>query len=280
MTKRILAVAACLAAACGGGGGDHANPATTRSFTYAAGAPAPAPAGTAAALATVLAFQSAPSSTGAQLAPGALLDAADAAIGDPGLAFKGQAKQAAPILEKVRAAALSAPIGPDPAFANCTIEASTGVRFADCRYEETTPDGVTARVTLNGSVNAAPGRVDWVLAMVVDMAQPGVMALRVTLDDEGDFAITPTTVDAAEAAELHVSATNGLETVALGLAQAATLDVGYEPTCATRITSGTFEGKRVWMERPRQATGLDLTDRAAKFTWAGCGSGTLQYSIQ
>jgi hypothetical protein len=281
MTRRILALAACLAAACGGGGGDHVNPATAKNFTYGAGATAPAPAGTADALSSALEFQGAPSSSTAQGAPGSLLEAADAAIGSDGLFFfSGKVSALAPAVEKARAAALSTPLGGDATFpSGCTTVAGGTATFKDCTYRLTTPDGETT-VTVNGTATAVPGQVRWDLTVSVGMVSAG-FTIGGTFVDEGDFAITPTTVIATEAAELHVTASGGGQSASVGLAQAARLDVGYADaaTCSTRITSGTFEAKRVWMERPRDATGLDFTDRAAKFTWGGCGTGTLQYSV-
>lgn len=52
-------------------------------------------------------------------------------------------------------------------------------------------------------------------------------------------------------------------------------DITYDQTQGC-VTSGTLEAKRVWVKKPSDQT--QLTDKAAKVTWQGCGTGSIMFS--
>jgi hypothetical protein len=55
--------------------------------------------------------------------------------------------------------------------------------------------------------------------------------------------------------------------------------VTYASTCASSVTGGNFEAKRVWTQVPSEAQGSgDFTNKGVKLTWTGCGTATAQFA--
>jgi hypothetical protein len=295
MTRRLLAVIACLgAAACGGGGGGNAaNPAASRTFTYG-GTATPAPPGAAeaasAALLDAASFDAGagPDATGVT---GALFAAADAALGGSATTFVAPADPL-PALRRARARALAlaGPIGeglgPDPAFPRgCYVVSGSTVTFSRCTMTEVTEEG-SVRVTLDGTVSGAPGSVAWDLtigALVSMSSAEGAFTANLGYDDAGTFAVTATTAKAHQEAALAITVEGDGQTARVRVAQAADLDTTIAPAdvCSTRITGGTFEAKRVWSEVPAEARDEpEFRDRGVKLTWTGCGTANALFSAQ
>jgi hypothetical protein len=295
MASRRSILAMCLvvaAAACGGGGGGGgrpANPAASATFTYppATGATMPFLASDAVAVAASL--DGALTADGALLLQETLFAAASGALGltsDPFIAAPSDAlgrapserfaSEALPLARQARAAALTAPGG--GTFATgCYTATATTVTFRGCTVTETSTDGTSITVSVDGQVTGAPGTAAWELSLGLVLASPeGRISAR--YDDLGSVTVTPTTAKARQDTVLQASVTFGRESDALALGQIADLDVVLDApaACATRIVDGTFEAKRVWIRRPGGATSVELPDVGVKYSWDGCDAGTFQ----
>jgi hypothetical protein len=295
MTRRWLAVIACLgAAACGGGdGGKGTNPAVAKTFTYG-GTPGAAPAGAAGAASEALATAAAFSPGGAgdpRAVNDTLMAAADAALdGSVSLAAAPVDPLRAVRRVRARAVALVGPVGgeldADATFPrSCYVVTPGSVTFSGCTVTESTPEG-TGRVTLSGTVSGAPGSVAWDLTIGVAMSgtSDGVaFTAEARYDDAGTFAVTETAAKAHQEVGLGMHVQGNGQSVRIGVAQAADLDATIAPAeaCSTRITGGTFEAKRVWTELPAEARQEpEFRDRGVKLTWTGCGTATALFSAQ
>jgi hypothetical protein len=283
--KRFSILVACLMAACGGGG-NKANPAAATTFNYAAGTTGAPPAGTldstASALASVSAFQSSASVDSAMNVGGALFSAADAALGGSFSVAAAPMERVLPLFRQVRSQALA--IGDVPGSSlpsGCGVVASGTVTFdpAKCTVTQTSTTGETVTATLSGHVTGAPGSVVWDLAITANIADPQ-MTLAVQYSDLGNLAVTDATAKAHQEASIHATARANNQTLSLGLAQAADLDVTHRASCATGIDGGTFEAKRVWTELPSQVQGdPQYRNKGVKLTWTGCGTATAQFAV-
>jgi hypothetical protein len=294
----ILAVCAAAAAACGGGGGGGggriANPAASTTFSYPDPTSALPPMLASDAVSTAASLDGTLTPDGALLLQETLFAAASDALGDMGGPFAvagsdalGQMRpselipsEAVPMMRQARAAALSAPGGGTFATSCYTATAST-VTFRGCSITETSTDGTSFTVTVDGHVTGAPGTATWELSIGLVMASPdGRISAR--YDDLGSVTVTATTMKARQDTILQASANFGGQSDAMALGQTADLDVVLDPpaACATRIVDGTLEAKRVWIRRPAGATHTDLPDVGVKYSWDGCDVGTFQLATR
>jgi hypothetical protein len=286
--KRFAILAALVAAACGGGGGSKTNPATAASFNYAAGTPVAPTAvnasvqSTASALSSLTSFQTAPSAASAADVNGALLGAADTALGGSAGLAAAPLTAAMPLLHEVRTQALTLGDVPGSSLpAGCGVLANGTVTFdpAVCKVSQTSTVGTsttTVTATLSGHVTGAPGSATWDLVINATITEPQ-LSVNATFTDLGNFAVTDTTAKAHGEASIQATANANGQSATIGVAQAADLDVTIAPpaTCSTRITGGTFEAKRVWTALPSQLQGQPgYTNQGVKVTWNGCSTTT------
>jgi hypothetical protein len=292
MNRHLIAGVCALAlAACGGSDNPTGNAAASASFTY--GAPSAATAAQTGALeasvAGSIAFATAPSSdTGLALSDPSTVTAA--LLGASG--FGVDATVAAPAVPAAPVGALSAPGDGARALASATFDnpacattTATGVTLAGCTLtvdEVSGGDTLHVVVTASGSVSyaVASRTLTWDLhvgeSVIITGTTSGTAAASFHL--AGSLAVTDTTIVGSMASELLVSASVAGQTMRVGVDESVDVDVTYaDPvTCATRVVSGTVDAKRVWTARPQGATPADLPDLAAKVTWTGCGTATVQ----
>ena len=259
--RQITAAVASLAlASCGGGG----NAALSKNFNYgAAQAPTSSEqlAATSAqgAVSSSSTFGSAPDSVTASAIVGLADQLASSALG--GSALAAARVPAQPHLENALRTAVTA---------DCTTVTATSVTFHNCQDSDL---GYT--FTLNGTVTATNGKIDWDIHGSYSESNQGVN-VSLGLHQSGTLTLTATTVIGHSASEMSGSVSIGPQSTNFGLDTAAMVSLTYNPDC---VTAGTVEVKRVWSERPYGATGPDFADLAVKLTWTGCNTVQVQHSI-
>ena len=283
--KRMAILAAGLLAACGGGGGNKGNPAAAKTFDYGAPQSRTAPSSTTFALSSATSFPTTPTADAAMGVGESLFSAADELLGGTAI-FAAPVSRALPLVRAARSAALG--IGEVPGSslpAGCYTIAGGVVTFRGCRMTQTDFDGTTVTVTLDGTVTGVIGSVTWGLDVHVVMASPD-FALDAHYGDDGTFTVTESTAKAHQEVTLSATGRGGGQSATLALAQAADLDVTTVPpsSCASRVTGGTFEAKRVWTAVPNELrndpqAAAEFKDRGVKLTWTGCGTATAQFSV-
>lgn len=285
---RRLPIAACALAlaACGGSDKKPVNAAAEAAFHYGAGAPASATQAGAlqAPVAGAASFAAAPSADGGLLVSDVSLLTA-ALLGSSGYGVGAAAP--APSLR-----ALTAERSPRPAltasgFDNpaCVTTTATSVTLAGCTVtvdDATPPSTFHAVVTASGTVSyaVATGTLSWDLTVGETVTVSGTSSGTVTasVHQSGSQKVTATTLVGHMATELVMTVTANGQSMRVGVDESVDVDVAYADaaTCATRVTGGTVEARRVWTARPQGATAADLPDAAARVTWTGCGQATIQ----
>lgn len=273
--NRWLSLAAALSlSACGGNGKEEprGNQAAGTPFTYGASQPASAEqaASMGSAVGSMESLGAAPGAAGA-LGSSDTGSVADAAIGPSAVGSTGLS--------------LSGPVTFDvPACATVTPTSAT---FSACRVTLSQTVGgntISAVMTLSGSASrAASGQGGtWDLNLGVDFNMTGQqsMAGSVRTHRAGSVEVTATTARGSATAENTVTATLNGQTVSAAYDESLAFDLTHSATCATRVTGGTLEAKRVWVTRPNGATPAQLPDEAVKITWTACGVATVQIGVR
>jgi len=265
-TRRSVPVACCLVllVACGGGG-TSGNAAVSKTFNYGAAQPpttAEQVAGVSAqtAVSDTAAFGSAPDGAKAVVIFGMANELAASALGGaliPGRSVPGT------ILRQARNTAT---------LEECAKKNGNTVTFTNCT---TTESGIT--VTVNGSVSANNGAVSWDVTAAVSGTESGV-TVNVNLRESGSLTVTSTKVSGNALLDLSGSASNGGQTVNFGVSVAALVDLTYQSSPSSCITSGDLEVKRVWTQVPQGASGSEFTNAAVKLTWTGCNTFVVAHS--
>jgi hypothetical protein len=289
MSKRIpVALCACVLAACGGGKDDHVNAAAGTTFSYGAQQPASAPSSASDAIESLAAFQTSSDEATAMAVQGALMAVAFDAIPEDDFGLGGFAATTADpkaLVRDARSRTFATAFGTATAATQfngeCTAVANaadgvTTVTFGNCQYTDVSTDG-SMTLTVNGKVVGRPGAVTWDVRYTVAFSSADAR-LAFAYHDVGDVAVTPATVVAHQEADIAASVSGGGQSASLGLAQAVDLDVAIDSTCATKITGGTLEAKRVWTKRPSGASSTEFVNRGVLFDWSGCGIATVQFS--
>ncbi len=290
---RLLLIAASCAlalAACGGSDKKTGNAAASTRFTYGASTSA-SPAQAAAlegSVAGSTAFAAAPSADGGlalsdmSLLTEALLGASGFGIGAAGPAPAQAALTAAGSTRR----ALTATGFDNPA---CVQTSATGVTLSHCTLTVDEVSGTSTFhlvVTASGSVGyaAAARTLSWDLrvgeTVTVSGTTSGSAAGSVHM--AGSLTVTETTITGHMTTEFAMTAAANGQSMAVGVDESVDIDVTYADAaaCATRVTGGTLEAKRVWTARPQGATADDLPDAAARVTWTGCGTATIEYGTR
>lgn len=282
----------CLALGACGGASDkpHANEAALASFAY--GSSTPATAGQAAAaqapVASSTAFRAAPS-------PAAGLVLSD--VGGitaallPAAALPLVATQApGALLQAIPPRSRALVVGAGFDNPSCATATPTSITFASCTktVDETDVDGTVSHTvaTVNGSMSytAATNTAAWDLTLGATVTATGPSAGNgsFSIHMAGSIAVGTTAIVGHMGTELALSATISGRSVTVGVDESVDLDLTYADaaTCATRVTGGTLEAKRVWTARPTGVSTAQLPDAAAKVTWTGCGQATVQYGTR
>jgi hypothetical protein len=277
MMKRIaVAVAACLALACGG---DSGNAAAGKTFTYGSTAQTNLTQSSAldVQLSGALALKSSPDATSAQdLA--SVSDITTALLGSSGLVASASPTQQRLLAIGARAASRQLTSGFDNS--TCVVTTTTSVKMTGCTLTVTNLSG-TSKVQVDGSLSFDPakGTLTWDMTVsdATNFTSQGVTGTAsLHAHESGTLTVTNTTIQGQLLAEASASASSPTASVSMGVSEAVTIDVTYQasPAC---VTGGTLEAKRVWTERPAGATGPSFADGAAKVTWTACGVGTIAF---
>jgi hypothetical protein len=256
---------------CGGSDAPRDNAAASATFAY--GSPQAATSGQAgvmgATVASIDAFQAAPGT-------GTGLGAADAA-GVTGALLEG-----GPIdsFSPAAVGATSAAAFDVPACATIT---SGKVNFAGCRVTVSQSSGGTSTsgsVTVDGDVSlSADGQtLTWDLTYGVALTMNGAspLAMSGTMHSAGRVVATPTTAAGSITSEIALTVLAGGQAVSAAADESLAFDVTRSDGCASGVTGGTLEARRVWASRPAGATPAQLPDAAVRVDWTGCGAATVR----
>jgi len=255
-----IGLATALLAACGGGSGTNA--ALSHNFNY--GAPmAPTTSEQTAAssaqtsLSTTASFNSsANANTGASVIGfAASLDSL--VFGSTGLSM-------APVGTDLRGALIAAD------FSTCSTVVGGTVTFSNC-----TQTSGSYTLTLNGTISsAAAGMVTWNVTATFSGTVTGG-SINFTLHESGNLDVTSTKVTGNALADISASGSVNGQSFSIGVSSAVIIDVTYQTTPTSCVTSGTVEVKRVWTQKP---SGLNVADAGVKITWTGCNMYTVAHS--
>jgi hypothetical protein len=97
-----------------------------------------------------------------------------------------------------------------------------------------------------------------------------------SMHSAGRVVATATTAVGSITSEVSLTVSGGGQTLSAALDESLAFDVTRSDTCASSVTGGTLEAKRVWTTRPAGATPAQLPDEGATVEWTGCGTATLR----
>jgi len=256
---------------CGGSGAPRENTAVDATFAYGSPqAASPDQAGAmGATVSSIDAFQAAPGT-------GTGLGAADAASVTGALLEGGPIGSFSPAaVGATSAAAFDVPA--------CAAVTSGKVTFAGCRVTVSQSSGgssTSGSVTVDGEVSLSADRqtLTWDLTYGVALAMSGTSPLTMsgTLHSAGRVVATPTTAVGAITSEIALTVSAGGQTVSAAVDESLAFDVTRSDGCASGVTGGTLEARRVWASRPAGASPAQLPDAAARVEWTGCGAATVR----
>jgi hypothetical protein len=261
-TLKSLSAAVCVAllAACGGGG----NAALSRTFTYgAATTPSTTEQSAAATAQTDLSSTTSFSSAADVNKGAAVVGFADSMAT---IAFGSSVLAVAPNGTNLRAALRAAD------FSACSAVSGNTVTFTNCVETYS-----SFSLTLNGTITASAGTVTWNVNATFSGSQNGA-TFSVALHESGTLTVTSTKVTGDALVEISASASSNGQSASVAASNAVILDVTYDSGCATNVTGGGVEVKRVWTQKPSGASGSIYSDAGVKFTWPNCGNLTVQHS--
>jgi hypothetical protein len=267
--------AALLLAGCGGSSTSHTNSAASTPFSYGSSQPATSDQAGAmdGTVASIDAFLASPGT-------GSGLGAADAGS-VAGAILQGGA------VDSFSPSAVGATGASPFDVPSCAVVSSGKVTFTGCKVTVSQTSGgtsTTGSVTVNGDVSLSADHqtLDWDLTYGVALTMNGTSALTMsgTQHSKGDVVATATTAVGAVTSEVSLRVSAAGQTLSAAVDESLTFDVTRSDTCATGVTGGTLEAKRVWTSRPAGVPADQLLDEAAKVQWTGCGTGTIQFGTR
>jgi hypothetical protein len=268
-TIRFLNLGLALSlAACGGSDAPRANSAAGATFAY--GAPQPATAEQTGAMggtiSGIAAFRGSQDSTGA-------LASSDVGSVTGQLFLSGAFDPTW----------TSAPTGAGFDVPSCVAVAGGAVEFSGCRITIAETSGgatVTGSATLNGrvSISASGETLTWDLNSGISLTFSDVDSFTVSVASHtaGSVDATDTTARGSATAEHSFAVSAAGQSASGAIDESLTFDVTHSPGCASGVTGGTLEAKRVWAARPAGASPADFPDEAVKVVWTACGAATVQ----
>jgi hypothetical protein len=271
-TQRWLGLGTVLLlAGCSSGGTPAENAAATTTFVY--GAPQVATLDQAGAMGATIssidAFRASPGT-------GSGLGAADAGSVSGALLQGGSIATFSPAaVGATSAAAFDVP--------SCAVVTSGRVTFSGCRVTVSQSSGGTATsgsVTVDGEVSLSADKqtLTWDLNYGIGLSMGGTtpMTMSGSLHSAGRVVATTTTAVGSVTSEIALTVTAGGQTVSAALDESLAFDVTRAATCASGVTGGSLETKRVWIARPAGVPSSQLPDEAARVEWSGCGTATVR----
>ena len=264
--------AALVLAGCGGSSTTHTNTAAGTPFVY--GSSQPATSGQAGAMggtvASIDAFLASPGT-------GSGLGAADAG-NIAGAILQGGA------VDSFSPSTVGATGASPFDVPSCAVVSSTRVTFTGCKVTVSQTSGGTSTngsVTVNGDVSLSADHqtLAWDLTYGVALTMSGTSALTMsaTQHSNGSVVATATTAVGTVTSEVSLTVSAAGQTLSAAVDESLTFDVTRSGTCATGVTGGTLEAKRVWTSRPAGVPADQVPDEAARIQWTGCGTGTIQF---
>lgn len=271
-TRRWLGIGlSAFLAGCGASSTPRDNAAAGASFTY--GSPLAATPDQAGAMLSTVAsiddFRAAPGT-------GTGLDAADTASVTGALLQGGSIGSFSPAeVGATSSAAFDVPA--------CAVVATGKVTFNACRITVSQSSGGTSTdgsVTVTGDVSLSADRqtLTWDLTYGIGLTMSGSSSLAMTgaLHSAGRVVATATTAVGSVTSEIALTVSTGGQSISAALDESLTFDVTRSATCASGVTGGTLEARRVWTSRPAGVPAGQLPDEAARVAWTGCGVATVQ----
>jgi hypothetical protein len=167
-------------------------------------------------------------------------------------------------------------------FATCWTLTGTELRYDRCRRTET-QDGTTITTTLDGWITRHPGLVTWDVTIGVSASTSG---MDVTATDRLRGEVAFSTVDPSFAGRSRSEIYERVSYMGRSVEAAVTFSADYDLDYATDpgfcVTGGTLTAKRIWSLRPAGADPArdpELRDAAVQFTWLGCNSVQVAWSV-
>jgi hypothetical protein len=156
--------------------------------------------------------------------------------------------------------------GTTATFSNCTIT----VYGIDYEYDITVNGWIS--LTQNGEDS---GALRWDLDVTNTYAGADGASATIAYRHDGELQASSGRVVGSVLSSISASASTGGNSTRVGFDESVAVDVTLAGSCATFVTNGTLEAKRVWTVRPS----ADERDAGAKVTWTGCGQATIQRSV-
>ena len=165
----------------------------------------------------------------------------------------------------------------------CAVVTTGKVTFNACRVTVSQSSGGTSTngsVTVTGEVSLSADRqtLTWDLTYGIEITMSGSSALVMSgaLHTAGRVVATPTTAVGSITSEFAMTVSASGPTVSAAADESLTFDVTRSATCASGVTGGTLEARRVWTSRPAGVPVEQLPDEAARVEWSGCGAATVR----
>jgi hypothetical protein len=165
----------------------------------------------------------------------------------------------------------------------CAVVTTGKVTFNACRITVSQSSGGTSTngsVTVTGEVSLSADRqtLTWDLTYGIGITTSGTSSLTMTgtLHAAGRVVATPTTAVGTVATEVALTVSTGGQTLSAALDESLAFDVTRSGSCASGVTGGTLEARRVWVARPAGVPASQLPDEAARVEWTGCGTATVR----
>jgi hypothetical protein len=161
----------------------------------------------------------------------------------------------------------------------CAVVASGKVTFNGCSVTVSQSSGGTSTsgsVTVTGDISLSADKqtLTWDLTYGVGltMSGSGPLSMSGSMHSAGRVVVTATTAVGSITSEVSLTVSGGGQTVSAALDESLAFDVTRSDTCASGVTGGTLEAKRVWTARPAGASPAQFPDEAARVEWTGCGT--------
>jgi hypothetical protein len=159
----------------------------------------------------------------------------------------------------------------------CGTLSGNTVTFNNC-----TDTSSGSSITINGSITATANSVTWNITGNFSGSETNSSGQTITfnfnLHEAGTFTVTSTKVTGNATADFGGSISSQGQTINFGIATAVLVDITYQGGATPCVTSGSLEVKRVWTQRPAQASGAQYNDAGVKLVWSACNTFTVAHS--